>query len=268
MKNILFIVVVILYLVSLATILLTVYQSGYDNFLKDMTQENAFFESVSVFFLVCIFIYGMANFRKFDKLPKILIFSFSILAFLAAMEELSWGQHLFNFQSNEYFLKQNFQQETNFHNLMNPDLFSSLVYVTIYCLLVFMPLLYKLFSDFFKKFSILEYIDINPHAILVVLFASVFQIYFYDNIGTMVDMATHIIALVLFAYYLKLKESSYLLKIHYLTIVFATFISMFHYRVYGFFNMQYEIREMFVVLSSLLIFVELISKQKQISKNS
>ena len=42
-----------------------------------------------------------------------------------------------------------------------------------------------------------------------------------------------------------------------------TTLSMWSYEVYRFKNMQYEIRESFVVLAGLLLFIELIEKEKK-----
>ena len=38
----------LLYLIALTTVVLTAHISGYENFLKTMTQENGLFETVSV----------------------------------------------------------------------------------------------------------------------------------------------------------------------------------------------------------------------------
>lgn len=46
----------------------------------------------------------------------------ALFAFLVAMEEISWGQRLFNFTPPEYFLADNFQQELTVHNIIASDL--------------------------------------------------------------------------------------------------------------------------------------------------
>ncbi|SFV65086.1 hypothetical protein MNB_SV-12-1638 [hydrothermal vent metagenome] len=228
--------------------------------------ENGFFETISVLLLFAIFLYGvLCSIRSRDRFSRLTLFfilSFSLLAFLGAMEEISWGQQIFHFKSSEYFLEHNLQHETNLHNLIDANLFSSIIYSSIYTLFVFIPLLYKLFKSHLERFSLLKYFDINPHTILVVLFASVFQLYFYNDIGIVVDALTHIVALMLFGYFLVTKRSDRWLRIHFIFIVFATIVSAYHYKAYSFFNMQYEIRESFVVLSALLIFIELIKKEK------
>ena len=68
--------------------------------------------------------------------------------FLAAGEEVSWGQRIFGWESTEFFMENNKQYETNFHNLMVGDfhlaktLFGSVLTTVILLYLVFLPLLY------------------------------------------------------------------------------------------------------------------------------
>ena len=47
-----------------------------------------------------------------------LLFFYALALFLAAGEEISWGQRIFGIESPEFFLENNFQQETNLHNLV------------------------------------------------------------------------------------------------------------------------------------------------------
>ncbi|WP_415400800.1 hypothetical protein [Tateyamaria sp. SN3-11] len=76
---------------------------------------------------------------------------FYALAFMiAAGEEVSWGQRIFGIKSNEFFLKNNFQGETNIHNLVvgGEQLvefwFGTLLSATILAYLVVIPLLYPI----------------------------------------------------------------------------------------------------------------------------
>jgi hypothetical protein len=265
------IIIPILYIISILTIIATKFISGYENFLEEMTIENSFFETISVVILFAISLYGIRCYIKsrdsFSRLILFSILSFSLLAFVAGMEEISWGQHIFHFQSSSYFLEQNLQQETNLHNLIDGNLFSSIIYTTIYLLFVFVPLLYKIFSSYLNHFRVLKYFDIDPHTILVSLFASVFQLYFYHDIGVLVDMISHLSALLLFAYFIWSRDRNFWLQIHFITVIIASILSMWCYEIYRFENMQYEIRESFVVLSALLIFIELVQREKMKKKS-
>jgi hypothetical protein len=258
--------IALLYALALFAVVATAHLTGFEHFLRTITKENGFFETISVLFLLSISLYGVIcsirNRHYFHQITLFAILSFALLAFIAGMEEISWGQQLFHFESSEFFLTQNHQKETNLHNLIDGNLFSSILYTSIYTLFIFIPLFYKLFPKLLERFMILKYFDINPHTILVALFASIFQLYFYKDIGVVVDMLSHLTALLLFAYLLWSQQKNFWLWIHYGMIVMATLLSMLCQEVYRFHNMQYEIRESFVVLTALLIFVELIKKEK------
>ena len=265
----LFILVIItplLYLVAILSVVFTARLSGYENLLRVMTQENGFFEILSVVLLFGIFFYGIAssivNRKTLGRRILIIVLFFSLFALFAAMEEISWGQHLFHFQSSNYFLKENYQKETNFHNLINGKIFNVVIYTTIYALLVFIPLLTKIFHKNLMRFRLFSYFDFNPHIILIALFSSVFQLFFHDQIGILIDMLTHITALLLFWYFIIANKSTGWVKLHFLFVFLATVFSVYHSGVYSFFNMQYEIRESFVVLAVLLIFMEIVNKEK------
>ncbi len=254
----------LLYMLALFSVVATAKLPGFESFLRTITQENGVFETISVLLLLTIFFYGVVSIYMYKKILSkralFLIASFAIVALLAAMEEISWGQHLFHFESSSYFLENNMQRETNLHNFMNANLFSSIIYSSVYTFLIFIPLFYKLVLKRYKRFAWLHFADINSHTILMVLFASSFQIYFYDDIGVVFDMVTLLCALMLFGYFLYSKQGSLLLKVHFVFILFASVLFMMHHEVFDFFNMQYEIREMFIVLASLLIYIELIQK--------
>lgn len=72
-----------------------------------------------------------------------------ILLFIAAGEEISWGQRILGIKSSEYFLKNNAQGETNIHNLVvngvkiNKLVFSTILISVLGIYLVVFPLLYK-----------------------------------------------------------------------------------------------------------------------------
>ncbi len=254
------IVILILYAISIFTVVATKYIPHYETLLRQMSHENSFFESVGTIALFLIFFYGIYALKRyrFNRYNKIAIVIFSILGFLAGMEEISWGQQIFHFPTSDYFAQHNIQNETNLHNLIDGNLFSSIIYSSIYIFLVFIPLLYKIFG--FKYF---KYFDIDPNIILIVLFGSTFQLYFYDDMGVIVDMITLFLALALFGVFLILKGRGKLVKIHYLIVVATTFISMLSHDIYSFYNMQYEIRESFIELAGLFIFIQLIHKEKR-----
>ena len=85
-----------------------------------LIQEDGVVESATsiFFFISCIFSIIIAkNFIKSkNNFSAILFILFSATFFGIAMEEISWGQRIFNFETSEFF-SDNLQNETNFHNL-------------------------------------------------------------------------------------------------------------------------------------------------------
>ena len=74
----------------------------------------------------------------------------TLLFVFGAGEEISWGQRIFDIQSNEFFLEHNAQNETNLHNLMIGDIkLNKLIFGTGFALIlliylaVFTPLYHK-----------------------------------------------------------------------------------------------------------------------------
>jgi hypothetical protein len=71
------------------------------------------------------------------------------IIFIAAGEEISWGQRILGIKSSEYFLKNNAQGETNIHNLVvngvkiNKLVFSTILIAVLAIYLVIIPILYK-----------------------------------------------------------------------------------------------------------------------------
>jgi len=255
---------IFLYMVSFFTIVVTFYFKGYEQLLKIMSKENGFFESLSVLFLFIIFILGL-NFilknNKVDKIIKILVFLFSCLVFVAAMEEISWGQHIFNFQTSDFFKLHNYQQETNLHNLIDGNIFSSIIYSSVYTLFVFIPLFVYLLKDKIKILDIIYIYLPSFHVILAILYASSFQLYFYEDMGVIIDFVTLILGVILFIITLSLKKlwNKYIF-IHFIYVLISIFVFMSCYKIFSFYNMQYEIREMFVIFATLIYFIELSKK--------
>lgn len=90
----------------------------------------------------------MTFFKCFNKLnvPKVTKISLAILAlafFVIAMEEISWGQRLFNFETTKIF-DGNDQDEANIHNIAT-DFFENIYYVGTFLFFVVMSFIYWLY---------------------------------------------------------------------------------------------------------------------------
>lgn len=73
---------------------------------------------------------------------------YALVFFFGAGEEVSWGQRIFGWESGDYFQENNFQGETNLHNLvvgsshLAETLFGNVLTAVILLYLVVLPLLY------------------------------------------------------------------------------------------------------------------------------
>lgn len=85
------------------------------------------------------------------------VLGLGILLFAAAGEEISWGQRILGIQSSEFFIENNAQGETNFHNLvvggekLNKIIFSIGLSIVLAIYLVVFPLVYHR-NEKFKGF--------------------------------------------------------------------------------------------------------------------
>ena len=69
-----------------------------------------------IYWLFSSFILAWVFFRYQDfRKPGYLVFA--LVAFLIAMEEISWGQRIFNIETPGFFFTNNYQGELNLHNL-------------------------------------------------------------------------------------------------------------------------------------------------------
>ena len=115
---------------------------------------------------------------------------------------------------------------------MNPELFSSIIYSSVYTLFVFIPLIIKTFLSNVSLFKRLTPYLPQDVSVLIILFGSSFQVYFYDDFGAQSDMATLLAGTALFAIYL-VKNFSILhvnTKLHFLFVISAIGINMYAYK--------------------------------------
>lgn len=112
---------------------------------EDGPVENA----TAVFLLAASVILVYRAFRmKGRGRAMILTAIYGLMFFFAAGEEISWGQRIFEWETTEFFLENNKQDETNLHNLMVGDthltktLFGPYLTVILLLYLAVLPLIY------------------------------------------------------------------------------------------------------------------------------
>jgi hypothetical protein len=84
-------------------------------------EENGFVEtlqSLFLFFAIIYLIKARTHFKDIKLINFFLITKIIVLTYYLG-EEISWGQHFFNWTSPDWFLINNNQNETNIHNISN-----------------------------------------------------------------------------------------------------------------------------------------------------
>lgn len=117
------------------------YHSGLNGYNPYIWNENGIVEILQVIFLLFSIYILSKSIKKLRhiKLISIKFYLYLYLAFtcLFFLEEISWGQHFFKWQSPEFFINFNSQKETNIHNISSIfNEFPRLI-LSIYCGLSF-----------------------------------------------------------------------------------------------------------------------------------
>ena len=111
--------------------------------IEDGPVENA----TSVVLFVAAFLFAVAATRHWREMRVGYFFAaFAVLLFVAALEEISWGQRLLQIRSPQFFIDHNDQQEINIHNTLQrliPLRFNSLVAVGLLLYGVVIPRLLR-----------------------------------------------------------------------------------------------------------------------------
>ncbi|MFL2886864.1 MAG: hypothetical protein ACJZ4H_02515 [Candidatus Pelagibacter sp.] len=133
-------------------------KSGFNSYIWD---ENGIVEIIQIlllfFTLLILFkIIKISKQKILDKFFIYLLYLYFICLSYFFLEEISWGQHFINWESNNFFLKYNNQGETNIHNISN--LFDQLPrgLLTLWCGLSF--IIFKYLSKFSIKNEYLQFI--------------------------------------------------------------------------------------------------------------
>lgn len=125
--------VVIAYLVVYASYLVFLLSDsqaialGREDGLIESTGATLYFFASCLFFAAWLNSSGSGNdFGRIKTVRNLFFLLLAVLFLICAGEEISWGQRIFNWQSPQFLLEENAQEETNLHNIrlfhaMNPD---------------------------------------------------------------------------------------------------------------------------------------------------
>lgn len=120
---------------------------------------------------VVMIAYGIAWVKRKHYLRTAVAIVIALVFFVIAMEEISWGQRIFDIESSEFFLEHNAQDETNLHNL-NTRLSEAMYYTGAFVLLVGLPFFRKQATTLLSKLRLASLRVFLPAAWLLVPFAA------------------------------------------------------------------------------------------------
>lgn len=244
-------------LVVTVIIIMTRFVSGYEGLLLKTTVENGLFELASVFALValsvfcCVMLFQNRRQQFFSGFQRVVFVVMALLAMLAAMEEISWGQQFFGFQSGVFFENHNLQKETNLHNLIPAMWLSTAINVVVYGGFIVLPVLY--YCDF-KGFPLQRLFKRVPatywpshFVILVMVYSS--SLHHYFAIITWSDTAALLVSVLILMIYWKRRKlgDDLLFSLNLLVLLACSLCYAACYKIFSQYNLQYEIREFVVV---------------------
>jgi len=110
--------------IAAATVIMVLYTTFHLSWITYpdwVWQEDGAFEYLTVAILVvgsvCMFASAPRIGDRHGKWPRMVLLGFGVLLFLAAMEEISWGQRILGIETPEPLKAVNAQEEINVHNL-------------------------------------------------------------------------------------------------------------------------------------------------------
>jgi len=184
-KKLIFLIPII---ISLIILVIRVFISDWLETYSILIKEDGPIEysTVIVYLAALIVSVNILRFFKNDKKFFVLFLVFSIGFFLIAMEEISWGQRIFDFNTPDWFPK-NIQHETNLHNLETLIDFrhASMMSVSMFgtfAWLVF-PKIQKIFRVFSEKTYATLLRVVIPSRYLMGYFFPVFIVFFIFDIS-------------------------------------------------------------------------------------
>jgi len=138
--------------ISIILIFIILYHSkNQSDFLRLLFREDHFFENLTVIFALLTSILLTINLRKFhDHFSRLFLILCSLAFFYFGMEEISWGQNIFKWETPQIIGELNYQNETNTHNYLNP--YFTLIYILFNIVLASILLFSKRIKDTLVKY--------------------------------------------------------------------------------------------------------------------
>lgn len=213
-----------------------------------LTVEDGIVEWLTVGALISLAVMLFLDLRRLSsETPRALTlvgYALAAACLLGAGEEISWGQRLFGFETSLEFQKLNHQKEANLHNLVPAPIFNGLIIFSVAIFFVLIPLYGRNLKGRDREAAWWL-----PSQEVSLLTLNVILINHY-RFSTLVEKVGIIFILVILLAYTLLAAKRGDGKTVLLCLVgWLTFATLYHSRfVLSPFNLQYEIRELAVVL--------------------
>ena len=126
-----------------------------DGFIENLSAA-ALFVGAAVFLMVAI-----GRMKRRNVLPAGIAAAFAVVLFVIGMEEISWMQRVFNFETSDYFIERNIQNEMNLHNF-DTGLTEKVFYFGGFLTLIVMPFFHGPLVDFLRQRKMPEVAALLP----------------------------------------------------------------------------------------------------------
>lgn len=221
--------------------------------LERWTAEGGLFENATVVILFTLaagcWLAGWRCVIGSKQRLALLVIGAVVLA--GAMEEISWGQRLVGFETPDALDRLNDQGEFNLHNVLDSEIFSALVHTPVYVFFIYLPLMIVLFPGTrnWRAVSVIRPLCFpDVHNILIFCFGTALHAWLVpitigDSIACCVALGLCAVTLWCRPEFRQKGAVTHWIAVTGITVVFATSYEIFRYD-----NMQYEIRELVVVL--------------------
>ena len=158
------------------------FYSGFPVYEGTIETVSSFFFLFSAMALIAAsFLLHRINTEPDEKRSiRTLMLLFSAFLLVVFGEEISWGQHFFEWEASGAFKEYNFQQETNVHNFFNPILryvyaVAAISFFTVLCLLWFFPKKHTYFARLLIPHPSLFFLALLSACVTMVPFNEMFE---------------------------------------------------------------------------------------------
>lgn len=252
--------IVVLALVFLAILLFQPKQFS-DISLDDGPVETAsallLFVSSGVFFVVAS--RTLHSVRRSNRVFRIASATIALFLFFAGMEEISWGQRIFDIKTPQSFAA-NRQGELNLHNF-NVNFFNTCYYMLGFTFFVLLPFL-KDRLEALRKVEILSFFIPSRF----VLFASVIGVAYtwatWSELIYQISFFVTLFILIGYAWHLRSIDRTFLLPALVATYLLTQILMVSHGRTLVYHWEVNEYKEFFIPLSFLIYSLEILQKSR------